>query len=145
MRATKSQSNEVTNQALAEIAVLIKDETSGINIAKYYKGEINWMYNKAINELKRIQARPQAPNDGASVLKSEECNNDVSSPNEPPAGGVSATAAAPAPSGTQPPAQINLIHHKDVIYSFADTQAIYSQLKAVPVNPVRQDVLDRSF
>ncbi len=114
---------------------LIKDHDSGIKIANYYRGEIYRMYNKAINELKRILATPQAANDDASVFKSEDCNNDVNSPNEPPAGGASATAAAAAPGGTQPPAQYNPVCDKAVTYSLADTQAIYSQLNAVPVNP----------
>lgn len=114
---------------------LIKDHDSGIKIANYYRGEIYRMYNKAINELKRILATPQAANDNASVFKSEDCNNDVNSPNEPPAGGASATAAAAAPGGTQPPAQYNPVCDKAVTYSLADTQAIYSQLNAVAVNP----------
>ena len=135
MRGSRAQFAEVTDKACAEIAVLIKNDESGLKIANYYRDEINRIYNKAIDELRRILATPQASNDDASVFKTEDCINNVNSPNQPPTGGASATAAAPTPSGTQPPAQFNPVCSKDVTYSLADTQAIYEQLKAVPVKP----------
>ena len=135
MRGSRAEFSEVKDQACAQIAVLIKDDKSGEKIANYYRGEIDRMYNKALDELRRILATPQAPNDNASVFKTEDCKNDVNSPNQPPTGDASTHAAAKAPTGTQPPAQFNPNCNKAVTYSLADTQAIYNQLKAVQVKP----------
>lgn len=135
MRGSRGEFAEVRDRTCDEIKYLITNQQSDQKIADYYKGETNRLNGKAMTELKRILATPQAPNDDVSVFKTEDCINDVNSPKQPPAGGPSATALAPAPSGTQPPTQYNPDCDKDVTYSLADTQAIYNQLKAVPVKP----------
>lgn len=135
MRGSRAEFSEVADKTCDKIAVLVKDHNSGRKISDYYRGEVDRIHNKAMNELRRILATPQATNDEVSVFKSEDCINDVNSPKRPPAGGASATAAAAAPSGTQPPAQFNPVCDRAVTYSLADTQTIYNQLNAVPVNP----------
>lgn len=132
MRTSNAQFSEVEASTCAQIGALFKDQDTGLKIATYYHNEANRMYNKAIIELRRILAMPQAATDEASVFKTENCINDLNSPNQPPDGGIHPSAAAPAPSGTQLPAQFNPVCDKVDTYSLADTQAIYNQLKAVP-------------
>ena len=135
MRASRAQFVEVTDKTCAEIAFLIKDEKSGTKIANHYRDEINRIYQKAIKELERILATPQAPNDHASVFKAEDCKNDVHSANQPSADGGNIAATAPFPDGKKPITQSGPMCNKNVTYSLADTQSIYEQLKAVPVKP----------
>ncbi|KAK4694119.1 hypothetical protein P7C71_g3414, partial [Lecanoromycetidae sp. Uapishka_2] len=129
MRGSSTEFAEVKTQVCAEIAFLVDDDDQGTKIGNYYSSEIDRMYNKAMTELRRILATPPADNDSNSVFKTEDCINDVNSPKKPPAGGSSATAASPAPTGTQPPPQANPVCDQDYTFSLADTQAIYNQLK----------------